>query len=212
MWGDLLSLLADDARERLDRVMIERTLKVNDVLFWEGEAGDAMYVIDAGHILVERVTEQGDTVAVAVLGPDSIVGEQALIGERTGVNVRGATARAVTNTTVRSLGRAQFDELRRTQGVFDGLLVNLLDSRIRELNDLVLEARHRPADDRVKRRLVELIELFGPTIPLTQATLAALAGTTRPTTNGVLQALQDARVLELGRGRVVILRPEALQD
>ncbi|MEM7323214.1 MAG: Crp/Fnr family transcriptional regulator [Actinomycetota bacterium] len=212
MWGDLLSLLADDARERLDRVMIERTLKVNDVLFWEGEAGDAMYVIDAGHILVERVTEQGDTVAVAVLGPDSIVGEQALIGERTGVNVRGATARAVTNTTVRSLGRAQFDELRRTQGVFDGLLVNLLDSRIRELNDLVLEARHRPADDRVKRRLVELIELFGPTIPLTQATLAALAGTTRPTTNGVLRALQDARVLELGRGRVVILRPEALQD
>ncbi|MGI9595694.1 MAG: cyclic nucleotide-binding domain-containing protein, partial [Acidimicrobiales bacterium] len=51
--------------------MVERSIKTNDVLFWEGQAGDAMYVIEKGHILVERVTEQGDTVAVAVLGPDS---------------------------------------------------------------------------------------------------------------------------------------------
>ncbi len=206
MWADLLSRLNTEARERLDEIMISKSVKSNDVLFWEGQAGDAMYVIDKGHILVERVTEQGDTVAVAVLGPDSIVGEQALLGEDT----RGATARAVTPTTVRSLSRAAFAELRRTQAVFDELLVGLLDGRIRELNDLVLEARHRPAEDRVKRRLVEMNQLFGSEIPLTQATLAALAGTTRPTTNGVLQSLREAGLLELRRGRIVLLDPGAL--
>lgn len=206
MWTDLLNRVNDDARQRLDEIMIPKSVKSNDVLFWEGQPGDAMYVIDKGHILVERVTEQGDTVAVAVLGPGSIVGEQALLGEDT----RGATARAVTPTTVRSLNRAAFTELRRTQAVFDELLVGLLDGRIRELNDLVLEARHRPAEDRVKRRLVEMGDLFGAEIPLTQATLAALAGTTRPTTNGVLQSLQDAGVLELRRGRIVLLNPDAL--
>jgi CRP-like cAMP-binding protein len=206
MWTDLLNRVNDDARQRLDEIMIPKSIKSNDVLFWEGQPGDAMYVIDKGHILVERVTEQGDTVAVAVLGPGSIVGEQALLGEDT----RGATARAVTPTTVRSLNRAAFTELRRTQAVFDELLVGLLDGRIRELNDLVLEARHRPAEDRVKRRLVEMGDLFGSEIPLTQATLAALAGTTRPTTNGVLQSLQDAGVLELRRGRIVLLDPDAL--
>lgn len=206
MWGDLLDQLDPEMRQRLDEIMVEKQLKINEVLFWEGEPGEAMYVIDAGHILVERVTEQGDTVAVAVLGPDSIVGEQALIGEV----VRGATARAVTKTTVRSLGRAAFGDLRRTQRAFDGLLVNLLDGRIRELNDLVLEARHRPAEDRVKRRLAEMLSLFGADIPLTQATLAALAGTTRPTTNGVLQSLQEQQVLEIGRGRVTIRQPDAL--
>ncbi|MGI9595544.1 MAG: Crp/Fnr family transcriptional regulator, partial [Acidimicrobiales bacterium] len=98
----------------------------------------------------------------------------------------------------------------RSQGIFDTVLVGMLDGRIRELNDLVLEARHRPADDRVRRRLVELNQLFGTEIPLTQATLAALAGTTRPTTNGVLQSLQDDGILELRRGRIVLLDPEAL--
>lgn len=206
MWADLLNRVNPDARARLDEIMIPKSIKSNDVLFWEGQPGDAMYVIDKGHILVERVTEQGDTVAVAVLGPGSIVGEQALLGEDT----RGATARAVTPTTVRSLSRSAFTELRRTQAVFDELLVGLLDGRIRELNDLVLEARHRPAEDRVKRRLVEMGDLFGSEIPLTQATLAALAGTTRPTTNGVLQSLQEAGVLELRRGRIVLVDPDAL--
>lgn len=206
MWAELLNRLDDESRQRLDEIMVGRSIKTNEVLFWEGEPGDALYVIDAGHILVERVTEQGDTVAVAVLGPDSIVGEQALLSD----DVRGATARAVTPTTVRALNRAAFAELRRTKPVFDQLLVGLLDGRIRELNDLVLEARHRPAEDRVRRRLVEMGELFGPEIPLTQATLAALAGTTRPTTNGVLQALQDEGVLELRRGRVTLLHPDAL--
>lgn len=206
MWADLLSRLDSEARTRLDGIMIERSVKTNDVLFWEGQPGDAMYVIDRGHMLVERVTEQGDTVAVAVLGPDSIVGEQALLGEE----ARGATARAVTAATVRSLGRAAFSDLRRSQSAFDALLVNMLDQRIRELNDLVLEARHRPADERVKRRLVEMGDLFGTEIPLTQATLAALAGTTRPTTNGVLQLLQEEGTLELRRGRIVLLNPDGL--
>lgn len=206
MWGDLLGRLDSDARERLEAILISKRMSSNDVLFWEGQPGDAMYVIEAGHILVERVTEQGDTVAVAVLGPDSIVGEQALLGEDT----RGATARAVTAATVRSLSRPAFDDLRRTQTAFDSLLIAIMDNRIRELNNLVLEARHRPAEDRVKRRLVEMNDLFGLEIPLTQATLAALAGTTRPTTNGVLQSLQDAGVLQLRRGRIVLIEPSAL--
>ena len=206
MWADLMRRLAPEAKERLNEIMTPRTFQINEVLFFEGERGDALYVIDEGHILVERVTEQGDTVAMAVLGPDSVVGEQALVGD----DSRGATARAVTPAAVRTLGRAPFTELRRAHPVFDELLVQLLERRIRELNDLVLEARHRPAEDRLKRRLTEMHGLFGTVIPLTQTTLAALAGTTRPTANGVLQHLQDAGILELRRGKVVLSDPDAL--
>ena len=67
-----------------------------------------------------------------------------------------------------------------------------------------------PTKPRVKRRLTEMHGLFGTQVPLTQATLAALAGTTRPTTNGVLQNLQDEGILELRRGRIVLQHPDAL--
>jgi CRP-like cAMP-binding protein len=207
MWSDLRDRLDDDARDRLDAMMATRTLPANDVLFWEGDVGDAMYVIDIGHILVERVTENGDTVAVAVLGSDSIVGEQALLN----ADSRAATARALTKTTVRSLSRDAFTDLRRRHAVFDELLVDLLDGRIRELNDLVMEARHTPADERVRRRIAEMHLVFGDNIPITQATLGALAGTTRPTTNTALRKMEEAGVVELRRGRIVVKDPSALR-
>jgi CRP-like cAMP-binding protein len=43
------------------------------------------------------------------------------------------------------------------------------------------------------------------TIPLTQEQLAELVGGTRPSVNQVLQRLAQQRVVELGRGRVVVL-------
>lgn len=206
MWRELTERLDTTSLDQLDQVLIGRQIKANDVLFWEGQAGSTMSVIDAGHMLVERTTENGDTVAVAVLGPNSIVGEQALLSDET----RGATARAVTNCSIRSLGRAQFEELRAKHPPFNELLLGLLDTRIKELSDLIMEARHLPAEHRVKRRLQEMHDLFGPEIPLTQATLAALAGTTRPTTNSVLRDLQSQKILELKRSRILLAEPNKL--
>jgi CRP-like cAMP-binding protein len=206
MWSELLGRLDPDARERLIGVMHARSFSTDQTLFFEGQRGDVLYVIEGGHVLVERVTEQGDTVAVAVLGPDSIVGEQALVGDEE----RGATARALTATTTLTLSRAIFNELRGRYPAFNELLVEMLERRIRELNDLVLEARHHPAEDRVRQRVREMHRVFGDEIPLTQSTLAALAGTTRPTTNVVLQALQESGVVKLKRGRITVIDPVRL--
>ncbi len=206
MWQELTERLDTPSLDQLDQVLIGREVAANDVLFWEGQAGSTMSVIVTGHLLVERTTENGDTVAVAVLGPNSIVGEQALLSDET----RGATARAITDCSIRSLGRAQFDALRAKHPIFNELLLGLLDTRIKELSDLIMEARHLPAEDRVKGRLREMHCLFGSEIPLTQATLAALAGTTRPTTNAVLRDLQSEGILELKRSRVLLAKPYEL--
>ena len=47
-------------------------------------------------------------------------------------------------------------------------------------------------------------------IRLTQEDLATLAGTTRPTANKVLRELERDGVLELGRGRILVLSLERL--
>ena len=51
------------------------------------------------------------------------------------------------------------------------------------MNDLLLEARHHPAERRVRRFLVEVAAHFGDEIPLRPETIASLAGTTRSTAN-----------------------------
>ena len=47
-------------------------------------------------------------------------------------------------------------------------------------------------------------------IPLTQDELAGLAGTTRPTVNQILKGLEDAGLIEVGRGRTIVKDPAAL--
>ena len=121
-----------------------------------------------------------------------------------------ATARAVTPTEVRVIGRAGFDQLRLDHPAFDLLLIELLDQRLKEVSDLLMDARHRPAEDRVRRTIRHLARLFGDEIPLSQEVVASLAGTTRPTVNSIVRGLEDDGAVELARGRLRLLDVDAI--
>lgn len=200
MFDRLLETLTEAEQRELLASMRRRKLKKGDVLFWEGDPADAAFVIDRGHLIVERTTEMGDVVAVAVVGRGDLVGEQALLAD----DPRTATARAVTPTEIRVISRSGFDRLRVDHPDFDRLLIELLDQRLRDISELLMDARHRQAEDRVRRAIAQLHELFGDEIPLSQETVASLAGTTRPTVNGIVGAMEADGVLAVSRGRLRI--------
>ena len=88
---------------------------------------------------------------------------------------------------------------------------------MRRLSGLLVEALFLPVDQRVVRRLADLAEVYAADeatvdVPLRQDQLASLAGSTRSTTNRVLQQLVDESIVELARGRIVILDVAALTD
>ncbi|MGI9600992.1 MAG: Crp/Fnr family transcriptional regulator [Acidimicrobiales bacterium] len=208
MWPTLLDALDTATRTRLEAALVTKSIKPGRYLYREGEPGDSVFVIYSGHLLVERVTEQGDVAAVGVLREGEIVGEQALVTDAP----RLASVRAVTAVTGSSLQRNAFDEVRGDHPALDRLLVSLLDQRVRDLHDLVIEARHVSAEQRLRRRLGELCACFDGDIPLTQDAVAAMAGTTRPTANACLRELEDAGTVSLSRGRITVLDPEGLHQ
>src|SRR6476659_4303200 len=94
-------------------------------------------------------------------------------------------------------------------------LVAFLAAELRRQNDLLLEALYLPVDRRLRRRLLELARIYGGErgeveIPLTQAELASMAGTSRATANQILRAEQEAGTLELGRGHLLVRDRAAL--
>jgi CRP/FNR family transcriptional regulator, cyclic AMP receptor protein len=74
----------------------------------------------------------------------------------------------------------------------------------------LLEALYLPVDRRLRRRLLELARIYGGdrdadvVIPLTQAELATIAGTSRATANQILRAEQNQGKRLLERGRVIV--------
>lgn len=77
------------------------------------------------------------------------------------------------------------------------------------MNERLVEALYIPADDRVRRRVDELCEIYGKPgeavdIPLTQEELAGMAGTSRATVNRVLRRALAAGEIRLRRGHITV--------
>jgi CRP-like cAMP-binding protein len=208
----LLAALPDTERQAVRASMVRRSFRRDEVLFHEGDPGDQLYALEKGRVAIRVTTLLGDVATLTLLGPGDTFGEQALLdrGSR-----RTATAIALEPVEVRTLHRDRFEELRRRHPGVDRLLVDVLAAQVRRLSSSLLDALYLPVDRRVVRRLAELGRLYDQdtrpiVIPLRQDDVASMAGTTRPTTNRVLQQLVDDGLVTLGRGRIEIHDPQAI--
>ncbi len=208
----VLYQLSDEARRRVLATASRRRFARGEVIFHEGDPGEAVHVVAKGHVAIRVTTRLGDVATLRVLGAGEIFGEQALIATD---HRRVATALAIDPVETHVLRREQFDELRRTHPEVDRFLVEALVLQIRRLTKHLQEALFVASDKRVLRRLVDLCEFYRAVdgtavIPMTQTDIASMAGASRSTANRVFKTAEDAGLVELRRGRVHVLDPDAL--
>ena len=199
---DLLGL--DDAvRRDVQAVAAWRRFDRGVVLFHEGEAGGSLHVLMRGRVAIRATTPDGDTVTLNVIGPGAAFGELSLLDSAT---TRTASVQAIEPVQTLVLQRTDFDRLRRTYPSVDRLLVEYLAAQVRRLSERLTEALCFEARTRVLRRLLDLDAVFdGGPVPVTQEEISTMAGTTRPTVNRVMQDLAEAGIIELGRGRFIVI-------
>jgi CRP-like cAMP-binding protein len=206
-WRLLEGVPEDQVRELL-RVAHRRRFSRNEVVFHRDDPGDSLHLIQTGRFAARVMTPLGDTATIAVRGPGESFGEMALVGE---AGRRSATVAALETAETMAVYRSDFEEIRRRNPRVDAALYRFLTNEVRVLNERLLEALYMPVDKRVRRRLAELAELYGgdgdeaATVPLTQETIAELAGATRSTVNQVLRDEERRGTIELARGKVRVL-------
>jgi CRP/FNR family cyclic AMP-dependent transcriptional regulator len=208
----LLDVLSAKDRQRVLARARRRRFARNEVIFHEGDPGQAMHLVARGHVAIRMHTPLGDVATVRIVRPGEFFGELAVVS----AGPRNATAVALDTVVSLSLDRDQLDELRTGHEQIDELLLAALVAEIRRLAQALVEVMYVPVDARLWRRISDLAVAFGsesePTseIPLTQDVLAQLTGCTRSTVNRVLRAGEDAGVIRLARGRIEIVDRNAL--
>jgi CRP/FNR family transcriptional regulator, cyclic AMP receptor protein len=208
----LLSSLGDEERRAVLGASRPRRYAKGETLFHEGDPGDTLHLLAKGRVAIRVTTPLGDTATLTVLAPGDYFGELAIVSPAP----RNSTVVALEPVETLTLHRDQLEDLRRRHVAVDRVLLEALAEEVRRLSHRLLEALYVPADKRVLRRLVDLRNLYSVdgsdpvTIPLTQDDLAALAGTTRPTTNRVLRQAEAEGTLQIGRGRVVVVHAAQL--
>ncbi|HEY0417269.1 MAG TPA: Crp/Fnr family transcriptional regulator [Gaiellaceae bacterium] len=210
-WSLLEGVPPDQVRELL-QVARRRRFARNEVVFHRDDPGDSVHLIRSGRFAIRVMTPLGDTATIAVRGPGESFGEMALVAAEAR---RSATVTALEESETVSVFRSDFDAVRKRHPEIDTMLLRFLTNEVRMLNERLLEALYVPVEKRVRRRLVELSDLYpaadGPVILLTQETLAELAGASRPTVNQVLRDEEKRATIELSRGRIRVLDVPELQ-
>lgn len=208
-WRLFEGVPADDVRAVLTLAR-RSTYRRGEVVFHRHDPADSVHLVVKGRFDVRVVTALGDTVALGIRGPGETFGELAVITE----GERSATVVALEPGETLVVRGSELRRLARRHPSIDEVLVRLLSERVTFLSERLVEAYTVGAETRVARRVLELVRVFGGpppvAIPLIQEDIAALAGTSRATVNRVLRDAQRHGIVELRRGRTVVLDEDRL--
>lgn len=211
----LFSGLDDEAAGALDASMSPLTLRRGEVLFNDGDDGNQLYVVTEGKIKLGRTSPDGRENLLAILGPSQMFGELSFFDP----GPRSATATAVTDVDVRSLGHEALSPVLRDHPDVAMALLNQLAGRLRRTNEVVGDLVFSDVPGRVAKALLDLASRFGRKADdgvhvnhdLTQEELAQLVGASRETVNKALADFASRGWLRLEPRSVVILDLERLQ-
>ena len=206
----LEGLPPDDVRRFLAMAR-RRTFERDEIVFHHGDLADAVHLITKGRFGLRVYSPSGQSAMLAVRGPGETFGEFALLegGRRRSVSVS-----ALEPGDTLSVGGDAFRELLGRHPELKDVLVALLAERLRYSDERILASHFLDANARVRWVLLQLVPVYdssdGAVVPLTQESLAELAGTARGTVNRVLRDEQQRGLVALERGRVRVLDADGL--
>ena len=172
-----------------------------ELLFVEGDVGDALLVLVSGSVTVFRTSPDGERAALTVLEPPEVFGEIALLDGAS----RSASVEATEPTVVLSLSRAEFFGLLRQQPVVLEPLVRQLGTMVRRLTEQAADHVFLDLAGRVAKALLRLAAPGSPpVVAITQSRLAEMSGGTRQSVNQVLGGFAQRGLVHL-EGRRILL-------
>ncbi len=211
----LFSGLDDEVAGALEASMSSSALRRGEILFSEGDDGNQLYVVTDGKIKLGRTSPDGRENLLAILGPGQMFGELSFFDP----GPRSATATAVTDVELKSLGHEALSPVLNAHPDVAHALLNQLAGRLRRTNEVVGDLVFSDVPGRVAKALLDLASRFGRRADdgihvnhdLTQEELAQLVGASRETVNKALADFASRGWLRLEPRSVVILDLERLQ-
>lgn len=205
--------LAAASLERVAALATQRHFRDGEIVFSQGDAGDALYAVVAGRIRISAGTADGREISLNIMEPGDTFGEIALLdgGRRT------ASATATEPSELLAIRRDHFFALLEREPRVALELLKLCGERLRWTSDLVEDASLLDVPARLAKRLLSLGALHGQrgqagiTLKISQEDLATFLGVSRQVVNQHLQGWKSQGWVEIGRGSVTVRNEDALR-
>jgi CRP-like cAMP-binding protein len=209
-------LLSDGDRNGLLKLGGLRRFARGEHLMHQGEPGDRILILLAGHAKASCVDPRGSEMVLSVRGPGDVLGELTF----SDAGPRSSDVIAIEPVEARAIAASEFRRYLEQRPTAALTLIDVISRRFQDANHKRVQFGQLDTVGRIAARLVELCERYGERtesgteirLPLTQADLGSW---TASSPAGVASALQTMRArgwIRTGRRRITVLDLSALEQ
>lgn len=194
--------------EAIEALAKEIILIPGQVLFQQGDTGDALFAIRSGALEISVLSEGGRKLSLDVLRKGDLIGEIAFFdpGERT------ATATALEETILLRIKNGDMAEAIRRDPDLGIDMIHLAGRRMRWMNSQLSDQVFLPLSARLARKLLHLTEGGQNELAMSKSDLAEFVGTTREAVSKTIADWKRMDVIDAPRGSIRVKDREALED
>jgi CRP/FNR family cyclic AMP-dependent transcriptional regulator len=211
----LFSGLDDEELGQISGKVVLKEFRKNEVILYEEDTNEYMYIILLGKVNVIQTTEDGKEIILATHQSGEFFGEMSLIDGRTSP----ATVLATEDSLVAIISKAEFHSLLTNYRKVLERMLQILCSRIRDSWNRIHLLNFKNASQRIKMLLLTLsfdkgektAEGITLNIKLTHQNIADMVGLTRETVTRVLDKWRKDGAITILKKRFIHLNSNFLQ-
>ncbi len=202
--------------EKYAHLFHEHDYGAKEVVFSEGDLGDAIYLLKTGHVRLYRVTEDGKEITLNILGPGDVFGELALFKEAH----RQTFAEAVDAVHICAASIEDFTRLMGHKPQLTMMVAKEIARRRQEIETRIPGLAYGSVRLKLMHALRHLAREHGEPLAndevrigvhLSHQELAQLVGTSRETCTVELGKLQLGGALRVDDEKYFVVKPERLE-
>lgn len=192
----------------MDSLTTMTTCEKGRVFYTPDETGEVLFLVKRGRVQLYRISPEGKKLIIATLGPGSIFGEMAMVGQ----GMYNTFAEALEECTLCVMSRADLERVLISKPQVGLRIVETLGHRLREAEARLEDIAFKNIPARLASLLLRLQEEQGNVIAgYTHQDLAEMIGTYRETTTQTLNEFKRSGLLSIGRKRLELYDLEGLR-
>jgi CRP-like cAMP-binding protein len=206
---DVFQDLSEAEMEEIERVTTLSSCRRGRILYMPEDTSEVLFFLREGRVQLYRISPDGKKLVIDTIGPGSIFGEMALIGQ----GMHNTFAEAIEDCDLYVMSRDDVELLLSTKPMVALRIFEVLGRRLRDAESRLEEIAFKGIPARLASLLLQLAEeQCGDSIRgLTHQDLGEQIGTYRETTTQTLNTFKTDGLIEIGRKRITILDRAGLE-
>jgi CRP-like cAMP-binding protein len=206
---DVFQDLTEAEIEEIDRATTMSACRKGKIFYMPEDTTEVLFLLKQGRVQLYRISPDGKKLVIATIGPGSIFGEMALIGQ----GMHNTFAESIEECVLCVMSRDDVEQLLMSKPMVALRIFEVMGRRLREAETRLEEIATKGIPARLASLLLQLEEEKGSDtiVGLTHQDLGEQIGTYRETTTQTLNSFKAQGLIEIGRKRITILDHEALE-